>query len=189
MKIEDVDDLIKNRRSVFPEMYEEKDISDEVIIHILENANWAPNHKLTEPWRFKVFKGEALKILADFLGEQYKKNTSEELFSPMKYKKISEKPLKSSCIIAVCIQVDPEKRVPEEEEIIAMGAAVQNMWLTCSAIGIGCYLSTPGAIKKIGEIIDLNEGERCIGLFYMGYKKPGELEGKRTDVNEKISWI
>jgi nitroreductase len=170
-------------------MYEDKEIPDELILHILENATWAPNHKLTEPWRFKIFKGESLKTLGEFLGEKYKANTTEETFSPVKYKKTVEKPLKCGCIIAVCMQADPDKRLPEEEEVLAMGAAVQNMWLSCSALGIGCYLSTPGAIHKLSELVTLEKGERCMGLFYMGWRKPGILESKRTSIAEKTSWI
>ena len=39
---------------------------------MLENANWAPTHRLTEPWRFVVFKGEGLKTLAKFQSELYR---------------------------------------------------------------------------------------------------------------------
>jgi len=188
--MQEIDIIIRNRRAVFPDMYEDgKEISNDIILNILENANWAPNHKLTEPWRFKIFKDASLVKLGDFLGQQYKKNTKPELFSEMKYKKTIEKVNKCGCIIAVCIQVDQDHRLPEEEEILAVGAAIENMWLSCSAQGIGCYLSTPGAIRHIGELVNLSEGERCVGLFYMGWKKEGELIGKRTPVGDKIVWV
>jgi len=187
--MQEIDIIIRNRRSVFPEMYEEKEIPNSLILNILENAHWAPNHKLTEPWRFKIFKGEGLNTLAEFLGEQYTENSTPENFSAMKHQKAIEKAKKCGCIIAVCIQPDPDKRLPEEEEILAVGAAIENMWLSCSAYGIGCYLSTPGAIRNIGRIVEMAEGERCVGLFYMGWKKEGELVGKRTPVGDKIVWV
>ena len=56
----DVSALIRRRRSVFPKMYNDLPIADELIAEVLENANWAPTHRLTEPWRFMVFRGEAL---------------------------------------------------------------------------------------------------------------------------------
>ncbi|HLY71921.1 MAG TPA: nitroreductase family protein, partial [Puia sp.] len=56
--------LFQKRRSVFPEQYVAgKKIPDEIVMQLLENANWAPTHKLTEPWRFVVFSGEGLKKL------------------------------------------------------------------------------------------------------------------------------
>src|SRR5688572_6337744 len=53
--------LISTRRSIFPKQFEAgKVIPDNIIWQALENANWAPSHKLTEPWRFTVFAGEGL---------------------------------------------------------------------------------------------------------------------------------
>lgn len=184
-----IDEIIRNRRSVFPEMYEDREIDDETILNIIENATWAPNHKLTEPWHFVVFKKNSLEKLSNFLGKHYKESTPEEKFSEMKYKKILSKPLKSACMVAVCYRKDPQNRVPEQEELLAMGAAIENFWLTCSAYGIGCYLSTTSAINHIGELADLQEGDRCVGLFYMGWRKPCELTGTRSDYRQKISWI
>ena len=56
-----INDVIKYRRSIYPKEYQQgKTIPDEIIWQILENANHAPNHKQTEPWRFKVFSGEGM---------------------------------------------------------------------------------------------------------------------------------
>ena len=51
----EINHLIKNRRSVFPNLYTGEPVPKEVIDQMLENANWAPTHKFTEPWRFTVF--------------------------------------------------------------------------------------------------------------------------------------
>ena len=50
--------IIETRRSVFPKDYLDEDISQEILDEILNAANFAPNHKRTKPWRFKVFKGD-----------------------------------------------------------------------------------------------------------------------------------
>jgi len=52
-------DLIKKRRSIFPAQYTDREIAKSDIEKILEAANWAPTHKKTEPWRFRVFRGNA----------------------------------------------------------------------------------------------------------------------------------
>lgn len=51
-------DNIKYRRSVFPVSYIDQDIPDEIIKELLTYANYAPSHKLTQPWFFTVFKGQ-----------------------------------------------------------------------------------------------------------------------------------
>ncbi len=57
-----VNELIRTRRSVFPDQLDkDKIIPDAIVWQLLENANWAPNHKKTEPWRFMVFSGDEKK--------------------------------------------------------------------------------------------------------------------------------
>ncbi len=181
--------LIRRRRSVFPNTYNGKPIADEAIWEILENANWAPSHKLTEPWRFKVFRGKALERLGRYLAGWYQANTPAGQFSEKKYEKTLNNPMRSSCVIAICLQRDPESRVPEWEELAAVACAVQNMWLSCAAHGIGSYWSTPRSILEAEGFLGLGPGERCLGLFYMGYHDLPELEGKRGDIREKVEWI
>jgi len=186
---EQATELIRGRRAIFPQSYNWKPIEKPVIEEILENANWAPTHRLTEPWRFKVFIGKALERLSDYLGNYYKTHTPPEEFSEMKHKKIKDNPLKSACVIAICMQRDPAERVPEWEELAAVACAVENMWLTCTAYGIGCYWSTPQAILEADDFLGLKEGERCLGLLYMGYHDQKELPGKRTSIETKTAWI
>ncbi len=189
MKTEDIKALIRNRRSIFPNMYIDKSIPKEIIQEILGNANWAPSHRLTEPWRFKVFIGESLKTLSQYLGNYYKENTPEEKYSERKHAKKLKKPLQSACVIAICMQRDITESVPEKEEIAAVAMAVQNMWLTCTAYGIGAYWSSPESAYQADKFLGLKEGERCLGLFYMGYHNGVKLEGKRQNIEEKTTWM
>jgi nitroreductase len=189
MKAALLNDLIKKRRSVFPEAYIEKPIEKEVIEQILENANWAPNHKHTAPWRFKVFQGDALQRLSDYLADWYQQNTPPEKFSEKKLEKTKNKPLRSACVIAICMQRDPDERLPEWEEIAAVSCAVENMWLSCTAYGIGSYWSSSRSILEARDFLNLAAGERCLGLFYMGYHELPEMAGKRTPIAEKVTWM
>ena len=185
-----VTELIRRRRSIFPPVYNGAAIKRTDIEEILENANWAPNHKHTAPWRFKVFHTEpARRRLSDFLAAYYKDNTAAEKFLQKKYEKTQKKPLQSACVIAICMQRDPEERVPEWEEIAAVACAVQNMWLTASEKGIGAYWSSPGAIRQAGELLDLQPGERCLGFFFMGYYDSPHPESKRESISDKTVWL
>lgn len=186
--MKEISNTIRSRRSVFPKMYNSQPIAEEVIHEILENANWAPTHRMTEPWRFKVVRGEALKRLGEFLGEQYKKIAGDN-FSEFKFNKTIKKPIQSDTVILICMQRDPEASVPEWEEIAAVSCAVQNMWLTCTEYGIGSYWSSPKTIAQMGQFIPLEKGEICLGLFYMGYYDPIDLPSKRNPVSDKVKWV
>lgn len=184
-----VTDIIRRRRSLYPKMYNDQPIAEELIREILDNANWAPTHRFTEPWRFRVFRGEALRRLGEFLSGQYRAGTPESDFSDVKYKKMLDAPQRSGAVIAICMMRDPESRVPEWEEIAAVASAVQNMWLTCTAHGLGSYWSTPGYILRADQWLGLQPGERCLGLFYMGWYDHVELPAKRGNIDDKVLWI
>ncbi len=180
-------DLIKKRRSVFPAQYNDKPIAKKDLQRILEAANWAPTHKRTEPWRFKVLLGESKEKLGLFLS--YKYMDTEAKPKEIKTRKLIENPKKAAAIIAICMQRDPKESVPEWEEIAATAMAVQNMWLCCAELGIGCYWSSPGLIAYMGEFFDLSPGEKCLGFFYMGYSDSLPEEGVRQPVEAKTTWF
>ncbi len=188
MNVDQLNQIIRNRRSIFPISYNSKNIPEEVIETILENANFAPTHKLTEPWRFIVFKGAGKHRLAEFLKDRYRRITEPSVFSEAKYEAASEKIDKSNCVIVINMQTHNDK-IPEWEEVAAVGCAVQNMRLTATAFGIGSYWSSPGFLPELAEYLELPEGQKCLGLFYMGNHDKTDINFKRTPIANKVKWI
>lgn len=189
---EEVNALIQNRRSVFAQFYTGETVNDDVIKQMLINASWAPTHKLTQPWRFAVFKGEGLKRLAEEQARIYKEVTTRDgSFKEDRYKNLLTKPMQSSHIIAVCMKRDPKKSVPEVEEVGAVFCAVQNMYLTAHAYGVGCYLSTGGItyFEEAKTLFDLDADDKLLGFLHVGVPKEGSLQSKRKPVEEFSEWI
>ncbi|TKC10743.1 nitroreductase [Pedobacter polaris] len=180
--------IIKNRRSIFPISYIQKEIPVAVIEQILENANYAPTHKLTQPWRFVVMRKEAKGRLGATLGDLYKSNVPENQFLQKKHASFSEKANQADCILAINIQFHPNE-LPAWEEIAAVGCAVQNMALTAEALGVGAYWSSPPLIDDLGDFLGLAENEKCFGLFYMGYHNEESRNANRTPITEKVKWL
>lgn len=181
--------LIQERKSVFPINYISKEIPESIIRQILENADRAPTHKLTQPWRFKVLRGEKKDNLGVFLGAKFKEVASTGMFNERKYNSLISKPQKADTVIAICMERHEEARIPEWEEIAATAMAVQNMYLTCTAYNIGCYWSSPGLAAFFGEFHKLGENERCLGFFYMGYYDKELPQSKREAISEKVEWL
>jgi len=180
-------DLIKERRSIFPQQYIDKPIAKETLEKILEAANWAPTHKKTEPWRFKVLTGEKKQELGIFLSNKYEEVDPNP--KQVTIKKLQFNPSSSGAVIAICMQRDPKESLPEWEEIASTAMAVQNMWLCCTELGIGSYWASPGLIKFMDEFFNLNEGERCLGFFYMGYFEGDVISSARTPIANKVEWF
>lgn len=159
-------EIIESRRSIFPKSYTGENIEDAVLEDILNSANFAPQHKRTKPWRFKVFRDEEKTQLGQHLADIYRSTVSPEGFLEKKFVDISEKISKSNAVIAICVNFSG--LVPEWEEIAATAMAVQNMYLTCTVNNVGSYWSTPGMINHLQGFLGLEENQKCIGLFYLG---------------------
>lgn len=170
-----------------PAQYNSTPIGEFQLQQILEAANWAPTHKRTEPWRFKVMQGDALAKLGLFLAERFKETATT--FSEFKYRQMQENPTKAGAIIAICMQRDPKESLPEWEEVAAVSMAVQNMWLTATALGVGAYWSSPPLIKFMDGFFDMEEGESCLGFFYMGHYDNPSPERIPGPLENKVQWL
>jgi len=189
MTNQDLNELIRNRRSIYPPEFTDKPISKEILTTILTNGTFAPNYKKTEPWRFKVLQGKAKTKLGLFLSNAYKGITPEEKFLEKKYLKIQEKANNSSAVIAICMQRDPEERLEEWEEFAAVAMAVQNMWLTATQHGIGTYWGSPKAIKKAHKVLTMAEGEKCFGFLFLGYVENAKRPSNRLPLDQRVDWM
>jgi nitroreductase len=183
--------LIRNRRSTFPKQYAEgKKVDDAIVEQVLENATWAPSHGNIQPWKFVVFTGEGLKKLAHFQSELYKETTPDN-FKETTYNNLRETPLKASHVIAICMKRDPNKKFPEVEEVSAVACAVQNMYLTITAYGLGGYWTTSGITyrEKAKEFFGLGDDDKLMGFFYIGEIEVPSPGKTRAASEEKIEWI
>lgn len=183
--------LARTRRSVFPDQFKAGEkINDNIIKEILINATWAPNHGQMEPWKFVVFTGDGLKKFADFQSELYKQDAGAD-FAEAKYIKLQQQPLKASHIIAICMKKTPKKNIPQTEDIAAVACAVQNIYLSVTAYGLGGYWTTGGVTynEKAKSFFELNEEDRLLGFFYIGYVAVPSVPAKRTPLEEKVTWV
>lgn len=186
-----ISDIIQSRRSVYPQFYTEQKIDKTIIEDLLFHANFAPTHRKTEPWRFKVITGKKLAELGDLLAQFYEENTAADKFSAKKMAKKALKPRQSSHLIAICMQRDPKERIPEWEEVAATAIAVQNMMLLASSQGIGSYWSSYKAIESESckAFLGLKSDERCLGFLYLGYHTMPPMEAVRSPIENKVSWL
>jgi nitroreductase len=192
MEAERVNELMRNRRSVFQNQYTGEKVDDSIVKQMLENANWAPTHKLTEPWRFVVFTGDGLNKLAVLQSDLYKKlTTADGSYKEERFQNLLTKPMLSSHIIAVGMKRDEKKSVPEVEEIGAVFCAVENMYLTAAAYGIGGYLSTGGItyFEEAKELFGLGKEDKLLGFFHVGHVKNTLPDGRRRPLEEKTLWV
>lgn len=184
--------LIKSRRSVKPAKMNGKHIPDETVLKILEAGNWAPTHKITEPWRFVVYTPDKVKAFCLEHAELYKNNTPAEKFSKDKYEKLIGNGVNPSHIVIAYVKRSESVDIPEIEEIAAVSASIQNILLAATAYGATSFWSTGGMthrpeMKTLLGISPASE-DKVMGIIYLGYTDHS-FEGKRIiPLEEKIIW-
>lgn len=186
-----IESVIKNRRTVKPQAYNGKLIDSGSMDKLLQAANWAPTHGLTEPWRFVIFDGQGIQRFCRDHAELYKANTEPDRFMQASYDKLKNQGDNASHIIAVFSKRGPKANITELEEICATAAAVQNMLLTAEDLGIASFWSTGGQILKpaMKQYFQLKDEDQIIGLIYLGYSDQPKSEGRRlTPLEEKVMW-
>lgn len=188
--IEQLTEIIQNRQSLYPKQYTGEEVDKEAVEWILSNAIQAPTHRKVNPWRFHVFSGAEKNKVATFFQETYKANVPEERFNENKYNAFPKNVGVTSHIIVLTMIPDEQKPLPEWENVAALACAVQNMYLSVTAAGLGGYWSSPGLmLRNIEHLISLEEGEKCFGFFYIGVPKeerPPLVE--KGDANDYTTW-
>lgn len=133
-------EAIRSRRSV-GKVRPERPPRD-VIEQIVEAATWAPNHRLTEPWRFYVLAGDARAALGQVMGRAQAARASSTADPAATFAKAAAKPLRAPVVIAVAVEPTGGPKVVEVEEVAAGAAAVQNMLLAAHELGLAAIWRT-----------------------------------------------
>jgi nitroreductase len=164
----------------------------EVIEEILEAATWAPNHRLTEPWRFIVLAGSAREAFGEATARGKVKHLIES-GQPWQadFDRAKAKALRAPVIIVLAVEPQIGPKVIEMEEITAGAAAIQNMLLAAHALGLGAIWRSgeacfdPGVKAHLG----LPESAHLLGFVYLGYPLATSIRAKRTPSRELTRWI
>ena len=192
--IEEVSEWIQSRQSLFPaQMQENVKIPDEDIWRLLKNANYAPSHKRTEPWRYIVFSEQGKVALLDKMKSITLKYNPELNTDADKIKKLELRKYQNSHFIAICMRRDKKERVPEFEEEYAVACSVQNILLSMKALNIIGYWSTSklAFTPEMANYLKLKEKDKCLGFLMLGVPKDGLpiiTKEQMSPIEDKVIW-
>jgi nitroreductase len=180
----------RTRRTVKPNMMDQgRGVDRALLLEILEDANWAPTHGITQPWRFHVFAGEGRAELGEALTAIYDRITGAGEARPEKRAKLAVSCGQAAVVIAVAARVEPGGKISMMDEICATACAVENLLLSAHQRGVGSFWSTApaGCSREFLDWLGLDSTHHGLGLIYLGYRKEGvTLESTRAPLAERV---
>ncbi len=159
-------DLLLNRVSV-PRLADPAPTAAQLDI-LFRAALRAPDHGQLRPWRFLTIEGEARERLGEVMAESLlvrQPGATEEAVQ-----KARKMPLRAPLLIVVIAQVVPHAKVPDSEQVLAVGCAAHGLLLAAHAQGLGAVWRT-GEFSyddHLAKALGLGENEQMLGFIYLG---------------------
>ncbi len=186
-----IKEAIEHRRLIKPDDFNGAQIEDSIIKELLEAANWAPTHALTEPWRFIVYKQNQIKDFCAAHAMLYKNNTDASSFSESTYQKILHRGDLASHLLVCYMKRGHNQKISQLEEISATACSIQNLWLMAAHYNLGLYWGTGGMVLKpaMHQYFKLQPEDVMMGLLFIGGTDIEWPKGRRnSSIDEKTIW-
>jgi nitroreductase len=167
----DVADAIRSRRTI--KAYAPRPVPRPVLEELFDLARWAPNHHLTNPWRFRVIGPRALERLKAAAG-------------PEAARKLERAP--TLVVSSAALTGEPER---DEEDLHATAVATYIVLLGAHALGLAGYWRTPAVLRtpEGRAAVGLPEGERFVGLIHLGEGRQGKQAPPRAPLVDFVSYL
>lgn len=161
----------------------------EQVFELFKLALRAPDHALLKPWRYLVFSEDALATLGDYFVESSLLENPE--ISEDKLERIRNKPKRAPMVIVSIATIKQHKNVPEIEQILSSGAAVQNLIMGAHLQGLGAIWRTGGLAfsRDLMTRLGLSSSEQITGFIYLGQEEGNKAKVKHPEISEFVEWI
>jgi nitroreductase len=167
----ELEDAIRTRRT--HKAYGAEPVPHETLEELLELARWAPNHNLTNPWRFRVVGEQALDALKQAAG-------------PEAAAKLDRAPT-----LIVASQVRSDDEIQDEEDLCAVAAAISYVLLGAHARGLAGYWRTPAVLRtpEGRAAVGVPDGERVLGLIHLGPPRQDKEAPERLAPGDYVTFL
>jgi nitroreductase len=167
----ELEEAIRTRRT--HKAYGAEPVDRATLDELLDLARWAPNHHLTNPWRFRVLGPEALARLKQAAG-------------PEAAGKLERAPT----LVAVSV-VQTGDAVSDEEDLCATACAAYIVLLAAHGRGLAGYWRTPGVLRtpEGRAALSIGEDEHAIGLLHLGPARQEQRPPERAPAREVVAYL
>jgi nitroreductase len=173
-------EIIRSRRSI--NLFQPDPVGTDVLFAAIEAARWAPNHRLTEPWKFYVLGPKTADAVAHCAAD-FEAETKGARVGAARLARLQAIP---GNFVVTSRRSDDE--LLDREDYAACCCAVQNLMLYLWERGVGVKWTT-GAITREQRLFDLlkidSAAERMVGFFWYGRPQVIPQQARR-DVAEIV---
>ena len=162
----------------------------EALRQLIEAALHAPNHRMTQPVRFRVLGPATRHAYGAALGARKARKVEDPAAAQAVIDKVSATEAAVPAAIAVSVRVDDNPEIREEDYATAL-MGVQNLMLAAVALGLGTRLRT-GAVMddpRAREALDVPDGERIVAIIQVGHPSSTPEAKPRKGVDEVTRWL
>jgi len=179
-------------RRVSTRAFQDRPVPRGAVERLLGAAVRAPNHKLTEPWRFAVLTGASRDRYAE-ARRAHRAAKFDDPAAPDAAKAIEKtwREARETPAFVVVLCAVPEDPVRREEDFAAAWMATQNLITAATAEGLGTYVRTGGILEDdaVRQLVRLPAGYRLIAIVSLGYPAEEQPPRRRTPAGEKTLWL
>lgn len=185
----DVTEAIRARRTW--KSFSDEPLSRPELEELFELVRWAPNHKLSQPWRFRVLGPAARQRLRQVVAEQARSGCPDgadpEVVASVALKKLDRSPT----LVAVTSVRNPDPKL-DVEDFSSSSVAAYILLLAATAKGYASFWRSPGVLQSAegADALGIGPGEEPLGLVHLG--RPGPVPpkpGRRDDAESFVSWL
>lgn len=173
--------LLLSRRTIH--LFEPEQPQEEIVLRGLDLARWAPNHRLTEPWRFHLLGPETAAAIVELNAELVEAVRGA---AAAEAKRARWAAIPGWLVVTCAVTDDP---IRAREDYAACCCAVQNFQLYLWSAGLGVKWTT-GAVTReprFYDLLDLNpERESVVGMLWFGYAEVVP-EVQRTPLDDVLT--
>ena len=168
----ELEHAIRTRRT--HKAYAPEPLDRPTLDELFELARWAPNHKLTNPWRFRVLGPAALERLKGATGD------------PIAAAKLDRAP--TLVLVSATQTGDP---VMDEEDMLAAATAAYVVLLAAHGRGLAGYWRTPGVLRTAEgrAALGISDDEHVLGLLHLGHPRQEPRVPERAPVEAVVTYL
>lgn len=185
---EQIAKVVRERRSI--RSFTDKPIEKQLIFDLLNDAVWAPNHGLREPWRFILVHGEGTKKLDPLANVIIDGLIQDPTEKEKALRKIQQGLREIPAHLLVVMKEDTRQK-QWEEDFAATCALIQNFQLLAWVQGLGVVWKTGEYMymPAFKEFFNVLPDEKIVGILHLGYPKVIPKPSTRTPANKKLTII